>query len=192
MLSFYPQFWTKAFDFKGRTKRIDFWRIIIANLFWRFFSLNLLRFIFILFLLSHQYALDFPWICAGYVIQGSNGSGSLLFWYQLLVLFGCFGFNASHLLLLLLKRQLFKLFHCIFSGDFLYYFYINEQWFHCSRIIASANLAPLQNATAPTPFIVCPVSVLMVSTHPLNFLALSASGAIWIAKYTTENDARIG
>ena len=32
MLSFYPQFWTKAFDFKGRTKRIDFWKIIIVNI----------------------------------------------------------------------------------------------------------------------------------------------------------------
>ena len=32
MLSFYPQFWTKAFDFQGRTKRIDFWKIIIVNL----------------------------------------------------------------------------------------------------------------------------------------------------------------
>ena len=31
MLSFYPQFWAKAFDFKGRIKRIDFWKIIIVN-----------------------------------------------------------------------------------------------------------------------------------------------------------------
>lgn len=33
MLSFYPQFWTKAFDFKGRIKRIDYWKIVIVNLF---------------------------------------------------------------------------------------------------------------------------------------------------------------
>ena len=32
MLSFYPQFWTKAFDFKGCTKRIDYWKIFIVNL----------------------------------------------------------------------------------------------------------------------------------------------------------------
>ena len=57
MLSFYPQFWTKAFDFKGRTKRIDFWRIIIANLFWRFFSLNLLRLMFIFFFCR----INVPW-----------------------------------------------------------------------------------------------------------------------------------
>ena len=32
MLDFYPQFWTKAFDFEGRTKRIDFWKIFLVNL----------------------------------------------------------------------------------------------------------------------------------------------------------------
>ena len=32
MLDFYPQFWTKAFDFEGRTKRIDFWKILLVNL----------------------------------------------------------------------------------------------------------------------------------------------------------------
>ena len=32
MLDFYPQFWTKAFDFEGRTKRIDYWKIILVNL----------------------------------------------------------------------------------------------------------------------------------------------------------------
>ena len=31
MLDFYPQFWTKAFDFEGRTKRIDFWKILLVN-----------------------------------------------------------------------------------------------------------------------------------------------------------------
>ena len=31
MLDFYPQFWTKAFDFEGRTKRIDYWKIILVN-----------------------------------------------------------------------------------------------------------------------------------------------------------------
>ena len=32
MLDFYPQFWTKAFDFEGRTRRIDYWKIFVANL----------------------------------------------------------------------------------------------------------------------------------------------------------------
>ena len=32
MLSFYPQFWTQAFDFEGRTSRIDYWKIILVNL----------------------------------------------------------------------------------------------------------------------------------------------------------------
>ena len=32
MLDFYPQFWTKAFDFEGRTKRIDYWKIFLVNL----------------------------------------------------------------------------------------------------------------------------------------------------------------
>ena len=32
MLSFYPQFWTKAFDFEGRTSRIDYWKIVLVNL----------------------------------------------------------------------------------------------------------------------------------------------------------------
>ena len=32
MLDFYPQFWTKAFDFEGRTKRINFWKILLVNL----------------------------------------------------------------------------------------------------------------------------------------------------------------
>ena len=32
MLSFYPQFWTRAFDFEGRTSRIDYWKIFAANL----------------------------------------------------------------------------------------------------------------------------------------------------------------
>ena len=31
MLDFYPQFWTKAFDFEGRTKRIDYWKILLVN-----------------------------------------------------------------------------------------------------------------------------------------------------------------
>ena len=31
MLSFYPQFWTKAFDFEGRTSRIDYWKIVLVN-----------------------------------------------------------------------------------------------------------------------------------------------------------------
>ena len=29
MLSFYPQFWTQAFDFEGRTSRIDYWKICL-------------------------------------------------------------------------------------------------------------------------------------------------------------------
>ena len=33
MLSFYPQFWTQAFDFEGRTSRIDYWKIVLVNLF---------------------------------------------------------------------------------------------------------------------------------------------------------------
>ena len=32
MLSFYPQFWTHAFDFEGRTSRIDYWKIVLVNL----------------------------------------------------------------------------------------------------------------------------------------------------------------
>jgi|TARA_B100000073_G_scaffold303773_1_gene272012 uncharacterized membrane protein YhaH (DUF805 family) len=32
MLEFYPQFWTKAFDFEGRTTRIDYWKIFLVNL----------------------------------------------------------------------------------------------------------------------------------------------------------------
>ena len=32
MLDFYPQFWTKAFDFEGRTRRIDYWKIFAVNL----------------------------------------------------------------------------------------------------------------------------------------------------------------
>ena len=32
MLSFYPQFWTNAFDFEGRTSRIDYWKIVLVNL----------------------------------------------------------------------------------------------------------------------------------------------------------------
>ena len=32
MLSFYPQFWKYAFDFEGRTSRIDYWKIVIVNL----------------------------------------------------------------------------------------------------------------------------------------------------------------
>ena len=32
MLSFYPQFWTQAFDFEGRTSRIDYWKIVLVNL----------------------------------------------------------------------------------------------------------------------------------------------------------------
>ena len=32
MLSFYPQFWTCAFDFEGRTSRIDYWKIVLVNL----------------------------------------------------------------------------------------------------------------------------------------------------------------
>ena len=32
MLSFYPQFWTHAFDFEGRTSRIDYWKILFVNL----------------------------------------------------------------------------------------------------------------------------------------------------------------
>ena len=32
MLSFYPQFWTQAFDFEGRTSRIDYWKIVFVNL----------------------------------------------------------------------------------------------------------------------------------------------------------------
>ena len=32
MLSFYPQFWTDAFGFEGRTSRIDYWRIVLVNL----------------------------------------------------------------------------------------------------------------------------------------------------------------
>ena len=32
MLSFYPQFWTQAFDFEGRTSRIDYWKIVHLNL----------------------------------------------------------------------------------------------------------------------------------------------------------------
>tara|TARA_B100000405_G_scaffold64927_1_gene44362 strand:+ start:831 stop:1133 length:303 start_codon:yes stop_codon:yes gene_type:complete len=32
MLNFYPQFWTRSFDFEGRTSRIDFWKIVLVNL----------------------------------------------------------------------------------------------------------------------------------------------------------------
>ena len=32
MLSFYPLFWTHAFDFEGRTSRIDYWKIALVNL----------------------------------------------------------------------------------------------------------------------------------------------------------------
>ena len=32
MLSFYPQFWTRAFDFEGRTSRMDYWKIVLVNL----------------------------------------------------------------------------------------------------------------------------------------------------------------
>ena len=32
MLSFYPQFWTHAFDFEGRTSRINYWKIVLVNL----------------------------------------------------------------------------------------------------------------------------------------------------------------
>ena len=32
MLSFYPQFWTRAFDYEGRTSRIDYWKIVLVNL----------------------------------------------------------------------------------------------------------------------------------------------------------------
>ena len=32
MLSFYPQFWTQAFDVEGRTSRIDYWKIVLVNL----------------------------------------------------------------------------------------------------------------------------------------------------------------
>ena len=32
MLSFYPQFWTQAFDFEGWTSRIDYWKIVLVNL----------------------------------------------------------------------------------------------------------------------------------------------------------------
>ena len=32
MLSFYPQFWTRAFDFEGRTSRIDYWKIVLVNI----------------------------------------------------------------------------------------------------------------------------------------------------------------
>ena len=32
VLSFYPQFWTQAFDFEGRTSRIDYWKIVLVNL----------------------------------------------------------------------------------------------------------------------------------------------------------------
>ena len=32
MLSFYPQFWKHAFDFEGRTSRIDYWKIVFVNL----------------------------------------------------------------------------------------------------------------------------------------------------------------
>ena len=32
MLSFYPQFWIHAFDFEGRTSRIDYWKIVLVNL----------------------------------------------------------------------------------------------------------------------------------------------------------------
>ena len=31
MLDFYAAFWTKGFDFEGRTKRIDYWKIILVN-----------------------------------------------------------------------------------------------------------------------------------------------------------------
>ena len=32
ILSFHPQFWTQAFDFEGRTSRIDYWKIVLVNL----------------------------------------------------------------------------------------------------------------------------------------------------------------
>ena len=42
MLSFYPQFWTQAFDFEGRTSRIDYWKIVLVNLnHWRCFGESL-------------------------------------------------------------------------------------------------------------------------------------------------------
>ncbi len=31
LLNFYPQFWTKAFDFRGRIRRVDYWKIHVVN-----------------------------------------------------------------------------------------------------------------------------------------------------------------
>ncbi len=31
MLDFYAGFWQKGFDFEGRTKRIDYWKVILVN-----------------------------------------------------------------------------------------------------------------------------------------------------------------
>ena len=32
MLDRYPQFWSDAFDFQGRIRRIDYWMIVLLNL----------------------------------------------------------------------------------------------------------------------------------------------------------------
>ena len=32
MLDRYPQFWSDAFDFQGRIRRIDYWTIVLLNL----------------------------------------------------------------------------------------------------------------------------------------------------------------
>jgi len=32
VLNFYTQFWTRAFDFEGRTSRIDYWKIVLVNI----------------------------------------------------------------------------------------------------------------------------------------------------------------
>ena len=32
MLDRYPQFWIDAFDFQGRIRRIDYWKIVLLNL----------------------------------------------------------------------------------------------------------------------------------------------------------------
>ena len=50
MLSFYPQFWTQAFDFEGRTSRNDYWKIVLVNLnHWQCFGESLALAVYFVF-----------------------------------------------------------------------------------------------------------------------------------------------
>ncbi|ABI46593.1 DUF805 domain-containing protein [Synechococcus sp. CC9311] len=52
MLDFYPQFWTKAFDFEGRTKRIDFWKILLVNIVLGFVTAKFVEPLYYLFVIA--------------------------------------------------------------------------------------------------------------------------------------------